>query len=193
MLAITQRLLRLRQAGVTLVELVIVLAILGVLAVAAAPSVVDRWQRDTVILLAEQFASAASLAQTMAQYQHLQTNLVPLDTQKGWAGGWKLTTSPAASDPDRTISNPQEETTFSISPPITQAVRINWSAGAGLSYAPVGYSRRSNGGQLYGTLEISWGRHVRQVRINSVGRARICNPTTDGNSCKPMGVDAPDP
>lgn len=87
MLAITLPMLATRKAGVTFLELVIVLAILALLAVMAVPSIIDRWQRETVTLLAERLASTISLAQRTAQYRHLQTEIAPRDTSTGWTCG----------------------------------------------------------------------------------------------------------
>lgn len=178
------------QAGVTLLELAIVLAIVAILAMAAVPSIIDRWQRETVILLANRFASTVSLARATAQYEHMQTNIMP--NRRNWNNGWWLTTQ-SANDPDKTSEASDGTIVFSVSVPKVPAVRIDFPIrGNALSYAPVGYSRDSKGGQLYGTLTISSGRHTRQVRISSVGRARICNPDTD-SKCSLSSDDDSDP
>jgi len=169
---------RMQQTGVTLLELAVVMTIVGILAVVAVPSIVDRWQRATVILLAEQFASAVSLARTTAQYQHVQAHLRPRDGAADWSKGWEVVTSPPASSPDRT-SKPTQETLLSASPSIPPTVRITSNfPDDTFSFAPVGYSRTSNGASLFRTLTITSGRHTRSVTINDVGRARICDPGT---------------
>ena len=186
MLAMTRPTQRIRQMGVTLLELAIVMTIVGILAVVAVPSIVDRWQRATVVLLAEQFASAVSLARATAQYQHVQAHLRPQDGTANWSSGWKVVTSPPAGSPDQT-SKPAPETLWSASPSIPPTVHIESNfPGDTFSFAPVGYSRKSNGAFLPGTLTITSGRHTRRVRINDVGRARVCDPSTD-STCTVIG------
>ncbi|MCO5398447.1 GspH/FimT family pseudopilin [Ralstonia soli] len=194
MLAMKRLAHRACKAGVTLMELAIVIAIVGILAMAALPSIIDRWQRETVILLADRFASTVSLARAMAQYQHIQTNIVQLDNRVGWDGGWALTTQQPVSNPDRTakpVPVPPLLSVSAVSVPKVPAVQISFRIrDQTLSYAPVGYSRDSNGGPRYGTLTISSGRHTRQVRISNVGRVRICDPVADSKSCPLTGDDS---
>ncbi|MCF1663808.1 prepilin-type N-terminal cleavage/methylation domain-containing protein, partial [Klebsiella pneumoniae] len=52
------------RAGFTLTELVVVLSVISILAVFAAPAALNWWQRETVVVLADRFVSAISLAQT---------------------------------------------------------------------------------------------------------------------------------
>lgn len=177
-----------RQAGVTLMELIIVMAIVGVLAVAALPSIVDRWQRETVILIAERIASAVSLAQATATHRHVWTYLGPRDRSLGWGGGWELVMSPKehtlgthAASPDKVVLYGSLPTR----PSVTVSSNLTDDA---LSYSPVGYLQPVTGG----SLTVTSGRHQRRVRINSAGRTRICNPGTDGDRCKITGDDAPD-
>lgn len=181
MLAMTRPTRRVQQMGVTLLELAIVMTIVGILAVVAVPSIVDRWQRATVILLAEQFASAVSLARATAQYQHVQVHLRPQHGLADWSAGWEVVSSPPADTPDKT-SKPTQEILWSTSPAIPPTVHITSNfPDDTFSFAPVGYSRTSNGAFLSGTLTITSGRHTRSVTINDVGRARICDPSTNTN------------
>ncbi|WP_244191230.1 GspH/FimT family pseudopilin [Ralstonia insidiosa] len=193
MLAMTRRAWPIRQAGVTLLELAIVIAIIGVLATAAVPSIVDRWQRETVILLAERFASAVSVAQETAQYRHVPTQLRPTkNPASGQGESWMLTMAP--SPPASGASSATEDVpVLAITLPTMPTVKITPSnmPNDTLSYSSVGYLQTSS--PLFGaTLKISSGRHQRLVRINNAGRARICNPDTDGDSCKPTGDDTAD-
>lgn len=192
MLALTPKRRGPCQAGVTFAEMIVVIAIVGLLAVMALPSIVDRWQRETVVSLAEQFASNVSLARATAQNRHVQAHLQPLCPCGDWDMGWQLTTSPPAGTPDVTLPPAPGDGTLvaTVSTPPMPSVRIRFRIpGNTLSYAPVGYSRNSNGGALHGTLTISSGRHTRQVRVNSAGRARICDPATDPRNCPATGDD----
>lgn len=182
-----------RAAGVTLMELAIVIAIVAVLAVAALPSIVDRWQRETVTLLADRIASAVSVAHETAQSLHVWTSLGPQDCPQSTPRCWTLTMSPPASA-SNAASATQRQTLLVIPVPTVPAVQITSGFENGtLSYNTVGYSRKTNDAFQAGRIQISSGRHVRQVVINSAGRARICNPATDDDSCKLNDSNAADP
>ena len=175
-----------RPAGVTLLELVIVLAIVAVLAVMAVPSVIDRWQRETVILLAERLASTISLAQRTAQYRHAQTQVSPREPSQGWASGWELAVLPTTKT-SGVASASGKEVLVSVSLPTVPAVRLSVPRGT-LSYEAVGYSWMT---EITGTtVTVSSGRHTRLVRINRVGRPRICDPDTDhSRNCQASNHD----
>ncbi len=170
-----------RQAGVTLLELVIALAIIGVLAVMATPSIIDRWQRATVVVLADRLASAISLAQKTAQYRHVETELTPQNPAIGWASGWQLTELPPKTA--GTAPTSRQEILMSVSLPTVPVVKITTgsSVSRGLTYEAVGYSRTA--GVSGGTFTLSSGRHTRCVVINDAGRILIRDPATD-DSCK---------
>lgn len=181
-----------RQAGVTLAEMVIVLAVLSVLAVFAMPAGLDWWRRETVIILADRFASALSLAQSMSRNQRAWVYLGPLNEKQGWSSGWALYLPPSRDQQDASREPAPDSVLMTASPPVVPPVSLSFRGSRPgvntLSYSPVGYSRASNGAQFYGTLTIASGTHVRRVVINSAGRARICNPATPG--IKACGTDA---
>jgi type IV fimbrial biogenesis protein FimT len=186
MLAMTPRTQPTQQTGLTLLELVIVLAIVAVLAVMAVPSIVDRWQRETVTLLAERLASTISLAQRTAQHRHAHTEVGPREPSLGWASGWELVVFPTTKM-SGAASMSGKEILVSVPLPSVPPVRLTApdSLPRGtLSYEAVGYSRRT---EVTGvTLKITSGRHTRCVVINTVGHVRICDPDTD-SSCTSSG------
>lgn len=184
MLAMTPRLPPAPQAGLTLLELTIVLGVVAVLAGMAAPTIIDRWQRETVVLLAERLASALSLAQKTARYRHVRTQVGPRDTSLGWASGWELAVFSITRMPGAAPAS-GKEILISAPLPLVPTVRVSVPAslpGATISYEAVGYSRMTEATGT--TLTISSGRHTRLVRINAVGRPRICDPDRDrSGSC----------
>jgi len=174
-------------AGFTLAELVVVLSVMSILAVFAAPAGLNWWQRETVVVLADRFVSAISLAQTMSRYQRVWTHLGPSDAEQGWSSGWALYMTPSPQTQATPLEPGAEDVLIRVSPPVVPPVEFAFTASQRdvdtLSYAPVGYSRQRNGSQLYGTLTIRSGVHVRRVRISSAGRARICDPAKDPKTC----------
>ncbi len=186
MLAITLPMLATRKAGVTLLELVIVLAILTLLAVMVVPPTIDRWQRETVTLLAERLASTISLAQRTAQHRHLQTEIAPRNASSDWASGWELTVLATAGTPGAAAAS-EREIMVSIPLPTVPAVRLSVPRSK-ISYEAVGYSRMT---EVTGTtVTISSGRHTRLIRVNTVGRPRICDPHADrGGNCRAPNTD----
>ncbi|WP_414706789.1 GspH/FimT family pseudopilin [Ralstonia sp. UBA689] len=181
-----------RHAGVTLAEMVIVLAVLSVLTVFAVPAGLDWWRRETVVILADRFASALTLAQSMSRNQRVWVYLGPLNEKQGWSSGWALYSSPSHDQQDAPRGPAPDSVLMTVSPPVVPPVSLSFRGSRSgvntLSYSPVGYSRSSNGAQFFGTLTIASGTHVRRVVINSAGRARICNPATPG--VKACGTDA---
>ncbi|MGN6263151.1 MAG: GspH/FimT family pseudopilin [Ralstonia sp.] len=174
MLAINSSKRRVEQAGVTLAELTIVIAIVGILVTAAVPPIVDHWRRETVILLADRLASALSLAQKTAQHRRARTLLAPRDASRGWASGWRLLEFPQGARAD---SLSDGRTLLSEPLPTAPIVQLNSNRPAdALSYEPMGYSRISGA-----TVTISSGRHRRNVVISAAGRARVCTPNSNGD------------
>ena len=175
------------RAGFTLAELVVVLGVMAILAVFAGPTGLNWWQREAVVVMADRFVSAISLAQTMSRNQRMWIHLGPLSAQQGWSSGWALYMTPSPQTQATPLEPGTKDILMRVSPPVVPPVEFAFTASQRdvdtLSYAPVGYSRQRNGSQLYGTLTIRCGAHVRRVRISSAGRARICDPAQDTKTC----------
>lgn len=187
----TQQTQTLQQAGVTLIELAIVLAIIGVLAVMAAPSIIDRWQRETVVLVADRLASSISLAQITAQRRHVQMQIAPRGPTLGWASGWQVTEVPQSTAPGAAPASGRD-ILMSVVLPTVPAIQVNIPRDT-LTYAAVGYSRMTGGAVSNITLTLSSGRHTRCVVINDAGRPRITEPAKGQPCGSASSADNADP
>lgn len=181
------------RAGFTLAELVVVLSVVSILAVFAAPAGLNWWQRETVIVLADRFASAISLAQTLSRNQHVWVHLGPLNATQRWKSGWALYQTSAPGQQEAPREPDANSILMTVSPPMIPPAEITFRGSRRgvdtLSYAPVGYSRQLNGAQFGGTLTIASGTHIRRVKISLAGRARICDPAND-TTCTDTGADS---
>lgn len=111
-----------RQVGMTLAELTAVLAILAILVVFAVPAGLDWWRRETVIVLADRFASAASLARATARNQRIWVHLGPREAVSGWSAGWALYTTAMPRMRATPTAPGMDDVLITVSPPVVPSV-----------------------------------------------------------------------
>jgi len=171
-----------RLAGATLAELAVVLAVAAVLMAVAAPDL-------QALVRAQQLRAASgellgAIAQTRGQAiaRNERVKLAPRDPLGAdWTRGWTVFLD---RDGDR-APGPGDEV-LAVHGPLPDGVRIDFSFtqsappqyiaynGAGRSCSDTG----GNGSRL-GTLSLFHGGQIRRIKINMLGRVRICNPARD--------------
>ncbi len=183
--------MRERSNGASLVELAVVVGIASIMMAVAAP--------DLHALVAGQQLRTASgdlagaIAQTRAQAiaRNARVKLAPRDPGGAdWTRGWTVFID---RDGDRE-PGPGDEI-LQMHGPLPEGVRIDFSFTQSappqyIAYNGAGRSCSDTGGNAsrLGTLSLFHGDHVRRIKINMLGRVRVCNPARDA-ACD--GADAP--
>jgi len=180
-----------RCKGFTLVELSIVLAVGAVLLGIAAPDL-------TALIRAQQLKSAAAdlfAALGMARSQALArgevVKVLPRDPLGAdWRRGWHVFVD---RDGDGLPGPGDERIAEHDALPAGVAVAFAFGSPAPPYYIAYNGAGRScsdgnSAAARYGTLSLFHGRAIRRIKINMLGRARICDPARD-TSCD--GAAAP--
>jgi prepilin-type N-terminal cleavage/methylation domain-containing protein len=164
-----------RKGGFTLIELMVVVAIVAVLATVGAPSFRDMLLNQRLAAAARGFGAALSLARSEA-IQRAQSVTVTALAGNDWSGGWTVRTGPDDA--------PQTLRSFDRLP---QGVSVDTGLGGGfaqgLRYDSNGFSRQTtksgfSAGCL--TLKADTGRRV-SIVVSASGRAKVCNPDVSGD------------
>ncbi len=178
-------------AGVSLAELLAVLAVLSVLAMLAAPGMADMLRAYRLNAAVTDLFGAIDLTRTQAIARGRRVLLVPLEPEgRHWQRGWVVFVD---DDGDRRPS-PGEEVIASHGPlhdGIVVSARFTSNAAPQyLAYAPNGRScsASSAASARWGTLSLHQQGDIRRIKINMLGRARVCRPDLEMSSCE--GDDA---
>lgn len=79
-----------RQRGMTLVELMIAMIILGIIASAGIPAMSDFFTRKNIEAIAPFFERSIKLARVEASQRRVNVRVRPTSTTKDWSQGWYL-------------------------------------------------------------------------------------------------------
>lgn len=159
--------------GFTLVEALVVLALLGVLTGLAVPGVVGLRERHQLQAVAEEVWNSLMLARSQAMLQQERVVLCPAasaaacDAQKQWAQGWLVFV-----DRNHNGVRDADEPVLQSRGALPAGLRLqgNSTVHAGLRYGPEGLAQG-----LGGTLTVCRPGLLEQwkVVINSLGRPRL--------------------
>jgi type IV fimbrial biogenesis protein FimT len=172
--------------GVALVELLIVLAVAAVLMALAGPDMRGLILRHRLDAAVSDLFGAIDLTRSQAIARGSRVQLVPLDADgNNWSSGWIVFVD---TDGDRR-PGPREEVIASHGPLADGIVTtFNFTSnrlpyyiaynGAGRSC-----SHTSSTTARWGTLSLHQDGQIRRIRINMLGRVRVCNPELEPDTC----------
>jgi type IV fimbrial biogenesis protein FimT len=179
-----------KTAGVSLVELLVVLALAGILLGAAAPAYQQAMRRLQLRVAANDLVAAIDLTRSHAIALGRPVLLAPLEPSgTDWRGGWVV----FVDDNGNRRPDVGEARIFQHGPlPDGMTLVSAFSSGATplyLAYNGAGRSCSASNSLAarWGTLSLGQGRDARNVKINMLGRLRVCDPAIDKANCDGVG------
>ncbi len=173
---------RARGRGFSLIELMVVLGIAAILLSIGAPAFGNLLQSQRMTATVNDFMAAINLARSEAIQRGTRVDLVSAGDD--WAAGWTVFVD--ADDNQRVDAGETVIFTHGPTPAgMNVTASMTDSSAQYLAYNGAGRTRTNASSQQpqFGTLTFKLSDQTRKIKINMLGRARVCNPATDGASC----------
>ena len=174
------------KAGYSMLELLTVLAIVAVLLGLALPEMSAMIARHRLKAAVSDLHGAIDLTRSQAIARGRRVQLVPLEPRGiNWGSGWVVFVD---ADGDRR-PGPREEVIASHGPLSSDIVTsFHFTSNKKPYYIAYNGDGRScsdssSMAARWGTISLHQGAQIRRIRINMLGRARVCDPAMDGASC----------
>lgn len=168
--------------GLSLAELVTVLGVVAVTAAVAAPNLNDLLRGQQLRTAAGDLHGAIQLTRSQAIARNERVKLTPNDEAgRDWSRGWTVYV-----DRDNDRRPGEDDEILAVHSPLPQGMQVSYSF---TSPAPPQYIAYNGAGRScsdtnsaasrLGTLSLFHGGKVRRIKINMLGRARLCDPARD--------------
>ena len=178
--------------GFTLAEVLVALVLAAILLALAMPNLqplIARWQLRTATA---DLQNAIDLTRSQAIGRGRIVLLAPVDPAGvAWEQGWDV-----FADDNGNRRHDPGELLFAHHGPVAAGIAIdaNLTSAAAplvLAYNGAGRSCSPDNGLAaqWGTLTLRQGQALRRIKINMLGRVRVCDPAVEPADCE--GVDAP--
>ncbi|TXG01535.1 type-4 fimbrial pilin related signal peptide protein [Massilia arenae] len=171
-----------RCAGLSLAELAVVLGMVAVTAAVAAPDLHALVRGQQLRTASGDLHGAIQLTRSQAIARNERVKLTPNDEAgRDWSRGWTVYVD---RDDDRRPGEGDE--ILAVRSPLPNGMQVSYSF---TSPAPPQYIAYNGAGRScsdtnsaasrLGTLSLFHGGQVRRIKINMLGRARLCNPARE--------------
>lgn len=181
-----------RLRGFTLAELMVVLAIAGILLAAGMPSLRDMIARSRLRTTAGDLFSAIDLTRSQAIARGERVIMMPADPQRAdWTRGWVVFV-----DKNASLSLDAGDELIFQQGPLKAGLAVSSAFSSPhppyyVSYNGAGRSCSASNSMASrpGTLSLVMGQGIRHIKINMLGRVRICDPQLQPKTCSGPGAD----
>lgn len=172
------------RAGFSLVELMVVLAIAAILLGTGVPLVRNLVQSQRLTAVVNDFFASMNLARAEAIRRNVRIDMVPSNGSGDWADGWFI----FIDEDNNQRPDTGEERIFvheAVAKEISITANLTDSAVPYLAYNGTGRTRSNASDQSpqFGSFIFTLDKHVRKIKLNFLGRARVCNPELDPKTC----------
>jgi type IV fimbrial biogenesis protein FimT len=178
------RIIRHRTRGFTLIELAVALSIAVILFTIAVPGFVGLIRNMQITAATNEFFAAINLARAEAIQRGIRVDMVPAGEDGDWAKGWAVFV-----DRNRNLRPDGGDLVLFKHGPVPDGMqitaRLTDSTVQYLAYNGAGRTRTHENAYRtqFGTFTFELESKVRKIKLNFVGRPRICNPETDTVTC----------
>lgn len=175
-----------RRAGFSLAELLTVVAVAAIMLSIALPDLRALVRQQQLKAAVGDLFSAIELTRAQAIARGTRVELAPADAAGAdWSRGWIVFVD---RDGDRRPGSGDD--VISKHGPVARGIAISTAFSSHQSPDYLAYnsggrscSAASSLSARWGTLSLFQDGQTRRIKINMLGRARICNPARDGASC----------
>ncbi|HAT31674.1 MAG TPA: type-4 fimbrial pilin related signal peptide protein [Janthinobacterium sp.] len=171
--------------GFSLTELMVVMAIAAIVLAAAIPNLSGLIARQRLRVATNDLFAALDLTRAQAIARGERVLLMPSEPGGDWSRGWVVFVDRNASvslDPGDELIFRQGPVGAGIS---IKAVFSSKQLPSYLAYNGAGRSCSVSNSMAarFGTISVAMGGSVRNIKINMLGRARVCDPEVEPDSC----------
>lgn len=173
-----------RNRGFTLVELAVTFAVAAILFTVGVPGFLGLIRDTRITAATNDFFAAINLARAEAVQRGVRVDMVPAGEEGDWAQGWVVFI-----DKNRDLRPGSSDIIIFSHGPAPAGMRITArltdSTVQYLAYNGAGRTRTHENGYRtqFGTFTFELASKVRKIKLNFVGRPRICNPEIDTDTC----------
>lgn len=173
-------------AGFTLIETMVVLAVAVILLSIAAPNLQALIRQQQLRAAVADLAVALATVRTQAIARGRIVQIVPADAAGvDWRSGWVV-----FADRDGDLLPSAGDDIIARHPPLPEGIAVAFDfsshhAPSYIAYNAAGRSCSADNGAAaqFGTLSLFQGERTRRLKINMLGRVRVCDPASDGADC----------
>ena len=180
--AMSRATMRGRCSGLSFPELAVVLAMVAITATLAAPGLHRIVQAQELRVAASDLYSAVQLARSQAMARNEPVIITTRDAAgSDWSRGWTVYI-----DRDNNRQAGAGDEILAVRATLAQGVQVSYSFASAAAPQYIAYngagrscSNTSSAAARPGALSLFHGGGVRRIKINLLGRARLCNPARD--------------
>lgn len=183
--SLQRRLAARARGGFTLIEALVVLALVAILLSMAVPSLASFLRSSELRASASAFLAGVQSARTEAMKRGTDTYMVPV-SNNSWASGWTI-----YADVDRSQSLTGNDVVIaqagplasktSVTSGLAEATEFAGTSGKFIRFNGGGFPLAMDGSFRGGAVEfgVAGSTEKRRVVLNTVGRVRLCDPAKD--------------
>lgn len=172
------------QHGFTIIELAVVLSVAAILVTIAVPSFAILIRNIEITSATNDFFASINLARAEAMQRGVRVDMTPSGSEGDWANGWVVFV-----DGNHNRKPDVGDVIIFVHGPVPKGMQITAnltdSTVQYLAYNGTGRTRTHTNGHRtqFGTFTLELGNRVRKIKLNFLGRPRICNPEIDKQTC----------